>query len=87
MSFGLCKNCNRPLNESQYKKIGETTYKSCPRCSSNNGEEHVYYEYPSGFGETEKRASSAHPNGPQSYCVPCRGKGNGNLLGKLCSDF
>ena len=44
----LCRNCGKPLIESQYSEDGK--YKSCPRCSMLNGEEHVYFPYPSGFG-------------------------------------
>ncbi|WP_042439269.1 hypothetical protein [Clostridium amazonitimonense] len=87
MSTNVCKKCNRPLNESQYRTSEGYEYKSCPKCSSNNGKEHVYYEFPEGFGETVKRASSSHPNGPQSYCVPCRGRGNSTSEYKLCSEL
>lgn len=66
-----CINCNKKLNESQYKK-GET-YKSCPKCSVADGKEHVFYPYPSDFGETEKRITKNNPNGAQSYCQNCRG--------------
>lgn len=63
----LCKKCGRPLNESQYSK--DRKYKSCPRCSAMNGEEHVYFPYPREFGTTVKRISANHPDGPQSYCI------------------
>lgn len=49
----LCRNCGKPLNESQYSRDGR--YKSCPRCSVLNGEEHVYFPYPSEFGTTDKK--------------------------------
>ena len=42
------ENCGKLLIESQYSEDGK--YKSCPRCSMLNGEEHVYFPYPSGFG-------------------------------------
>ena len=66
----LCKYCKKQLNESQYSTDGR--FKSCPRCSVLNGEEHVYFPYPSNFGTTEKRESAEHPEGPQSYCVSHR---------------
>ena len=79
-----CKYCNEQLNESQYKG----KYKSCPRCSTNEGEEHIFYPYPSAFGTTPKRASSNQPDGPQSYCTNCRSSGEGPYVdGKKCSDL
>ena len=87
MSSILCRKCNKPLNESQYRTWDDIEYKSCPKCSVKNGQEHVYYEYPMAFGESEKRASSNYPNGPQSYCISCRGRGESSRNGKLCSEF
>ena len=37
----LCRVCGKSLNRSQYSKDGK--FKSCPRCSIENGVEHVYY--------------------------------------------
>lgn len=80
----LCKHCGRPLNESQYRD--NKHYKSCPKCSINNGKEHTYYSYSSAFGITPLRASSTHEEGPQSYCQNCRGNGDGPYPGyKKCS--
>lgn len=64
-----CTHCNRPLNKGQYHE----DLKSCPKCSTRNGQEHVFYKYPKAFGTTPKRASARRPEGPQSYCVACRG--------------
>lgn len=69
----VCKYCGELLNKSQYKG----NYKSCPKCSENDGLEHIFYSYPATFGTTPKRASSVQPDGPQSYCVRCRGSGVG----------
>lgn len=63
-----CKVCGKPLNESQYEK----KYKSCPRCSVLNGEEHIFFEYPRDFGRSMKRETGNHPDGPQSYCYTHR---------------
>jgi hypothetical protein len=82
-----CINCSRPLNESQYKTSGGIEYKSCPNCSTSNEKEHVYYKYPQRFGETTTRSSATHPSGPQSYCAPCRGRGNTLGSGELCSEL
>jgi ribosome-binding protein aMBF1 (putative translation factor) len=82
-----CKNCGKELNESQYK-IGSDgkDYKSCPSCSVSNGSEHIFYLYPLSFGTTPLRATTKHPDGPQSHCEPCRGGTPGPHLGyKKCS--
>lgn len=83
----LCRKCGKPLNESQYSKDGR--YKSCPRCSVMNGEEHVYFPYPSEFGTTVKRKSVKHPDGPQSYCTNHRVNPNNSIQtgGVLCSEL
>jgi hypothetical protein len=69
--MSLCKHCGNPLNQSQYS--ADKKYKSCPRCSSNDGKEHIYYSYPSAFGTTPLRESTRYPDGPQSHCQICRG--------------
>lgn len=69
--MSMCKYCGKPLNKSQYND--NETYKSCPRCSELNGEEHIYFPYPSCFGDTPKRSSDNHPDGPQSHCYIHRG--------------
>jgi hypothetical protein len=70
--MSLCKHCGKPLNQSQYRRR-DRTYKSCPRCSVEDGEEHIYYEYPSCFGTTPLRSTESTPDGAQSYCQLCRG--------------
>ena len=69
--MGNCKHCGKTLNRSQYNI--NKTYKSCPRCSELNGEEHIFFPYPDYFGDTLKRSSSNHPEGPQSHCYVHRG--------------
>ncbi|MEG1725723.1 MAG: hypothetical protein RR313_10055 [Anaerovoracaceae bacterium] len=81
-----CKHCGRPLKESQYRNGKQ--YKSCPRCSQTDGEEHIYYSYPSEFGTTPLRASSNSPEGAQSQCQECRGKNASPHSGyKKCSEL
>lgn len=80
-----CIICNEPLNITQWRR--DKQYKSCPKCSTINGNEHVYYEFPDAFGITEKRKSHNHPEGPQSYCVACRGRGETTANKELCSQF
>lgn len=81
----ICRVCGLQLNRAQYRNNEQ--YKSCPNCSSENGEEHVYYENPGDFGETPLRATRNHPEGPQSYCVSCRGNGECAQVAHLCNEF
>ena len=82
-----CKFCGKPLHESQYSNDG--AFKSCPRCSTADGEEHIFFPYPSTFGYTSKRSTSVHKDGPQSYCVPHRGDPDKGVTfgGIRCSDM
>jgi hypothetical protein len=80
-----CVHCHKPLNQSQYN--AGKTLKSCPKCSSDNGSEHVYYPYPAEFGTTSLRSSSGSPEGAQSYCVACRSNLLNNSTQILCSDI
>jgi hypothetical protein len=62
-----CAHCKQPLNRSLYGP--KKAWKSCPRCSSVDGSEHVFYEYPSAFGTSDARVSDDTPdeevfNGP-----------------------
>ena len=81
----VCVICGRPLNESQYSK--DKSYKSCPRCSKQNGKQHVYYRYPKHFGVTDKRSSRNSPEGAQSYCTSCRGNNINGSPQILCKDI
>ncbi len=79
-----CIECGQRLNSTRWSTDGN--WKACPHCSDAHGSEHVYYEFPNGFGETPARASISNPNGPQSYCVSCRGKNEPSFVGaRLCS--
>ena len=80
----VCKVCAKKLNESQWR-LGRS-YKSCPKCSEANGSEHVFYEYPDNFGTTIHRVTSNNPDGAQSWCYKCRGRGH-NFEQKLCSEL
>lgn len=81
-----CRICQHPLNMSQYRILNGVQYKSCPNCSVADGQEHVFYQYPEAFGETPKRRTGRHPEGPQSYCVNCRGGCRGPHAGAIrCS--
>lgn len=85
MTSVYCKVCGQPLNETQWRK--EKQYKSCPKCSVDNGDEHVYYEYPAYFGMTPKRSTTNNPDGPQSYCTSCRGTGGTTGNKVLCNEL
>lgn len=81
----MCSNCTRPLKISQYSKDGN--YKSCPKCSTDNGKEHVFYPVDH-FGYTDLRITGNNPNGIQSWCPPCRGKVDStSSFGLLCSQI
>ena len=80
-----CRHCNQPLNRSQRRE--EDTWKSCPECSVQDGNEHVFYPYPSAFGESDKRASNEDPAGAQSYCEACRGRGARSPKARACSEM
>lgn len=80
-----CKICGRPLKESQWRE--NRNYKSCPKCSQDNGEVHVYYAFPEDFGTTEARVTLSNPEGAQSHCGICRNRANTRGEQKLCSDF
>lgn len=83
----LCRVCGKKLSDAQYA-MGER-YKSCPKCSVINGEEHVFFRYPEGFGESDKRITTNHPHGAQSYCSTHRPNPNRDIPagGKLCSEL
>lgn len=66
-----CQHCDKPLQISQYKQ--NDTWKSCPKCSQDNGHVHIFHQYPEMFGTTPHRSSPQHPEGAQSYCTCCRG--------------
>ena len=64
-----CKHCNKHINEGKFNG----KLKSCQNCSTRNGLEHVFYQYPEAFGTTPKISSIRIPDCPQSYCLSCRG--------------
>lgn len=64
----LCKKCNKELRISVYNDKGQ---KSCPKCSVENGTEHVFYNL-SEFGFSDKRKTKNNSTGIQSYCKKCR---------------
>ena len=80
-----CKHCGKPLKKSQFTPDGRK--KSCPKCSREDGEEHIFYPYPDDFGQSEKRTASGRPDGPQSWCSLCRSNDFGpHPGGKRCSE-
>jgi hypothetical protein len=81
-----CSACGTRLNAARWSEDGNR--KACPHCSEAHGEQHVYYEFPSRFGETPARATSISPNGPQSYCINCRAKQQPSFHGAvLCGNI
>lgn len=65
-----CRHCHEPLNRA--RRSHDRALKSCPRCSTANGAEHVFFASPAAFGTSEKRASDESPDGVQSHCIACR---------------
>ena len=81
----ICRHCGKPLNESQYAQ--EMTLKSCPKCSVEDGKEHIFYSYPQNFGTSMKRISTKIPDGAQSWCSLCRAEDFGPHFGGIrCSE-
>jgi hypothetical protein len=78
-----CFACNRALNRSQYSE--DKKLKSCPRCSTKGGREHVFYDYPDAFGQTDARVSETTPDGAQSYCATCRTNDKPLRASRRCS--
>ena len=76
-----CNDCGKPLNKSLYSN----GLKSCPKCSVENENYHVFHSYPLKFGETETRATKNSPNGAQSHCTSCRAN-NPASTGTRCRD-
>ncbi|MEQ1758609.1 MAG: DUF3553 domain-containing protein [Vicinamibacterales bacterium] len=66
-----CAHCVGSLGKSVYAREG--TLRSCPKCSTRDGHEHVYYDYPGGFG-TEAKVNGKEPTGVKSHCRACRFK-------------
>lgn len=79
-----CIFCQQPLNIAQTSNNGK--YKSCPKCSTFNGREHVYYPC-NNFGYSDKRSTENNPDGIQSWCEVCRGRNTVNGTGTLCSQI
>ena len=66
-----CDHCGKLLKTPTFSAARD--WKSCPKCSTVDGHQHVYYEYPSAFGPTEAGAVIDKADVAQGYCVACRG--------------
>lgn len=77
-----CKRCRAPLNESIRSRHED--WKSCPKCSIDDGTLHVFLPYPAAFGQSEKRVTSDTPDGAQSWCSSCRLGSPSNYERRLC---
>lgn len=80
-----CIACKRRLNRSQYSE--DRKLKSCPRCSTKDGREHIFYDYPDAFGQTDARVSETTPDGAQSYCATCRTNDEPVFGSRRCSSI
>ena len=74
VAAGDCGNCRRPLGSSIY--AARRTKKSCPHCSKQNRQFHVFYAHPTSFGTSEARQTTATKDGAQSWCCACRSRGD-----------
>lgn len=83
MSSRPCPACGAGLRKGVF--VSGRAWKSCPECSGARGE-HVYRTYPDDFGTTEARSSDPNPDGPQSYCNACRGRGSVSGKQLQCSN-
>lgn len=75
--MAACSCCTQPLNRGIWSD--DSKLKTCPLCSTTQGEQHVFRLYPEEFGTTERRVTQNNPDGAQSYCVDCRGLDKGEL--------
>jgi hypothetical protein len=80
-----CVHCKRVLNTGPFTP--DRAWKACPRCSAEDGTEHIYWRYPAGFGESDARVNPRSPEGPQSYCKGCRNMGTSLPPRRRCSEL
>jgi hypothetical protein len=64
-----CEHCGQSLGKSVY--AANDTLRSCPKCSTRDGHEHVYYDNPAGFGEADAGARKP-ATGVKTHCRACR---------------
>jgi hypothetical protein len=67
-----CRHCYRDLLDGLLFG-NDRDWKACPRCSEDNGQVHVFLEYPEEFGTSDARITSENPDGAQSHCKAHRG--------------
>lgn len=80
-----CTHCNKLLKDAQYRN--NNTLKSCPKCSQDDSQEHIYYPYPDAYGVSEPRSTKNHPEGPQSQCESCRWSTQQKFTPARCSSL
>jgi hypothetical protein len=74
-----CKACYKPLENAVYAE--KRNWKSCPQCSAQNGEFHVFYEYPRAFATTETKSAA---KGAKGLCNACRDGERALTEARLC---
>lgn len=79
-----CEVCDRLLRDAQ--DTPDKLWKSCPKCSRENGHVHVFYRRPDAFGTTVKRVNPNNPDGVHSYCYFCRDRGELAKERRLCGE-
>jgi len=80
----ICGHCAVALNKSVYAQ--GRTIKSCPKCSLNDGGQHIFYPYPQAFGASSTKVTPQTPEGGHSYCTACRNRKPQMFGSWRCSD-
>lgn len=65
-----CGVCGKTLDKS--RRGFDSAWKACVRCSTNDGTEHVFYQYPDAFGGDDAHASDEDSARMQGDCNWCR---------------
>jgi hypothetical protein len=78
-----CDHCSEPLDAIIVRDEGR--WRSCPKCSQADGNEHVLRRSPDAFGMT--KATKGKPEAVQAQCEACRTKQPHRDDGRSCTSF
>lgn len=78
-----CDHCSEPLDANFSRDDGK--WKTCPKCSTSEGNEHVLRRSPDAFGMT--KGTKGKPATVQTNCEACRTKQPHRDDGRTCSSF
>ena len=79
-----CDHCGKLLRTSTYSAAKD--WKSCPKCSTVDGHQHVFYEYPSAFGPTDPTGGGDTSESAKSYCHACRAGETPRVASRACAN-